>query len=284
MFQSTAAILVTGVVTFIAILACCLRKNPLTVVTTSIRELGSNRLMLFHLLGCLSILIINKLEIMLEPFLKSNTTDWTPYIQLYEEKITPLIQQFFLHPTLTYFTTYFYVIVFSVLMFSALFIYHYERDFRSWYALIYGISFNYFLAIPFFLFSPVQEAWYSHPDIRFLIPEVYPNFEEQYRHFSGLDNSFPSLHTSISITMAAIAFRSRNRMLGRISILSAGIILFAILYLGIHWYLDLIGGVLLASISTGLAFLFCELPIGNTLLDLQPKRKTSEQISHPLNG
>ncbi|PTX55342.1 PAP2 superfamily protein [Melghirimyces profundicolus] len=279
MFQSTTAIFATGLATFLIILAFCLRKNPFHSMVFLFRDLIQSRVMLFHLLGGMSILLLNKLELIMEPHLDPNVSDWTPYIKVFEENVTPLVQQLFKTPLLTCVTTYFYVIVFSTLMFASLFVYHHNRDYRSWYTLIYGISINYLLAIPFFLFAPVAEAWSSHPDVQFLIPTVYPDFEEQYRHFSGLNNSFPSLHTSISVTMAIIAWQSQNRRLAGVSALSAGIVLFAILYLGIHWYLDLIAGLVLASVSVSLASRLCEIPLGTHQLELS-RRKASEQMSN----
>jgi len=272
-FQSTITLLAASLITFLVILFYCLRQNPFPVIIACTRDLVRHRLMLFHLLGGSSILVMNKLELMLEPELREEVNDWTAYIRAFEENVTPLVQEMFQHPMLTQVTTFFYVVVFSVLMFVSLLVYHREGDFRSWYALVYGISCNYFLAIPFFLFAPVMEAWTSHPDIQFLIPEVYPRFELEYRYFSGMDNSFPSLHTSISVTMAMIALHSENRRLAGVSLLSAGVILLSILYLGIHWWVDLIGGFVLASISVGLAFRLGVLPLGSHQLKLRAHRK-----------
>ena len=70
---------------------------------------------------------------------------------------------------------------------------------------------------------------------------------------SGLDNCFPSLHTSMSVTLALIAVRSKSRLFGQIVSVCAGIIVFSIFYLGIHWFLDAVAGTLLALISVKLA-------------------------------
>ncbi|WP_380706137.1 phosphatase PAP2 family protein [Salinithrix halophila] len=276
MFQSGTTILLTSLLTFLTVLLICLRKNPFIVIRDFILGLKHHRLLLFHVIACMGILLMNKLELLLEPHLNVSE-DWTPYIGMFEENVTPIIQQLFMNDSLTYLTTYFYVILFSVLLFASLFIYHSERDFRSLYALLYGIGFNYLLAIPFYLFFPVNETWHSHPNIQFLIPTVYPGFEEQYRNFSGLNNSFPSLHTSLSITLAVIAWHSVNRRFARLNLLSVGVILFAILYLGIHWYLDIIAGIILASVSLGLAYWACEIPLGTPRPGLSPQRKASSE-------
>ncbi|SFS58669.1 phosphatase PAP2 family protein [Marininema halotolerans] len=276
MFQSTFTIFITSVITFLVILTICLRQNPFTIVVDFLRDLFRIRMMMVHVLLCLGILAINKMELLLEPSL-DKTEDWTPYIRAFEGNITPLFQHWFDNVALTYVTTYFYVIVFSVLMACSLLIYHREKDYRSMYTLLYSIGLNYLLAIPFFLFAPVSETWYYHPDIQFLIPSVYPGFESGYRSLSGLDNSFPSLHTSISITLALIAWQSVNRPISRITSLSAAVVLFAILYLGIHWYLDIITGAVLALTSVALAFRFSEIPLGK--MSTLSSQQASEHIA-----
>lgn len=53
--------------------------------------------------------------------------------------------------------------------------------------------------------------------------------------------------------MALLAYRSGNRRWMVISTISAVIIVFGIFYLGIHWLTDMIGGTLLAVLSTAIA-------------------------------
>jgi membrane-associated phospholipid phosphatase len=277
LFYSSFSILITSLITLLLLLCFTLRlNNPLLPIIGFTQEITKNRLLLFHFLGAVSLLLINKLELLLKPFLFPGI-DFTPTIKQWEGGWTPWVQQTLEHPVLTFATTYVYVIFFSVLLFASLLIYHYEGDRRSLYGLLYAIGLNYFLAVPFFMLIAVDESWVLHPDIRFLIPEVYPMFEEQYRHFSGLDNSFPSLHTSISVTMAALAWRSRNRRFALICTASAGIVLFGILYLGIHWVIDLLAGLIHAWVCLRLADRFSERPLGSDWL-FEPERKAQESL------
>jgi membrane-associated phospholipid phosphatase len=278
-FQSVASILITGLITLFLVLLITLKKNPLSVIFRFGKELLKSKLLLAHFLGVLSVLLLNKLELIAESRLTS-TADYTHYIYLFEGNVTPLLQKWLNNDGLTLVATFFYVIVFTVLMFASLLVYHDERDRRSLYALLYGFGLNYVIAIPFFLFVPVNETWYTHPQVSALFLKVYPLFEEQYRHFSGLDNSFPSLHTSISLTMAMIALRSRNLRFAWLTSLSAGMILFSVIYLGIHWFSDVIAGIVLASVTTGLAYRLSEYPLGTRQLVLpSPGKARAEQ--HP---
>jgi membrane-associated phospholipid phosphatase len=68
-------------------------------------------------------------------------------------------------------------------------------------------------------------------------------------------NVFPSLHASLAVTVALIAYRFRGRY-GRwhtVAILLATLIAISTMYLGIHWLLDVVGGVVLAVLSVSTA-------------------------------
>ncbi len=276
MFQSVVTLAISSFLTLVLILFLSLRKNPFPIISNFFVDLFHQRLLLAHFLGVLSILALNKIEISLKSHLP-DFPDWTPFIMKLEGEITPLLQLTLHNDLLTYISTYFYVIVFSVLMVASLLIYHHENNQSALYAIIYGISLNYFLAVPFFMLIPVYEAWTLHPELVFLIPEVYPNFEGEYRFFSALDNSFPSLHTSLSLTMVMIAYRSGNVRFAWITAISCGWILFGIIYLGIHWYVDMIAGGLFAWVCVKIAYRLSRFPLeAHNLLSQQKKRATSE--------
>jgi membrane-associated phospholipid phosphatase len=88
--------------------------------------------------------------------------------------------------------------------------------------------------------------------------EVFPKFNEVYRQFSGIDNCFPSLHTSISVSMAILGFRSGNKLWKIITMISAVIIVFSTLYFAIHWVSDMLAGLVLASVATTLGTIWAK--------------------------
>ena len=98
---------------------------------------------------------------------------------------------------------------------------------------------NYALALPFYFFVPVSEVHVVRPDVRHLIAETSRSLAEFHRPSSGIDNCFPSLHTSITITMllSLPVLRMRHVLFG-------GFIVFTTLYLGIHWSADVAAGLL----------------------------------------
>lgn len=68
-------------------------------------------------------------------------------------------------------------------------------------------------------------------------------------------NVFPSLHASLAVTVALIAYRSRDRYEGWhiVAIVLATLISVSTMYLGIHWLTDVVGGVVLAVVSVSIA-------------------------------
>lgn len=252
MFQSMTTITLTTIAVTFLIVLWATHHNPLNTLFRFLSALRHDRLLLFHVLAALAVLLLNKLELKLEQVLHW-PLDFTPYVYRLEGAFIPFIQHSFESPLVTAVLTFFYIIVFTSLLVSSLFVYFQQRDCHALYTLLYAIMLNYFIAIPFFLFVPVYETWVYHPDVEFLIPHIYPSFEQEYRAMSGLDNCFPSLHTSMSVTLALIAVRSKSRLFGQIASVCAGIIVFSIFYLGIHWFLDAVAGTLLALISVKLA-------------------------------
>lgn len=68
-------------------------------------------------------------------------------------------------------------------------------------------------------------------------------------------NVFPSLHTSLAVTVALIAYRYRGRygQWHTVMIVLATLIAVSTMYLGIHWLTDVIGGIVLAVLSVLIA-------------------------------
>ena len=66
-------------------------------------------------------------------------------------------------------------------------------------------------------------------------------------------NVFPSLHTSLSVSVAALAYRTRHEYPRwvPIAVLLAVSVMVATMYLGIHWVTDVFFGVILGLISVG---------------------------------
>ncbi len=245
MYESLGTIALTITILTIFLTLFINRRNPFRVFSS----LKNNKHVFLPLAFLAAILFVNKLELRLESLL-TNQSDFSSFFYSYEHMILADIQSTFRHPLLTEITTFFYIIMFVTLIAISLVTYLLGEDWKLLYTFLYAISLNYIIAIPFYLFFPVTEAWYSHPQVEFLIPAVYPGFESQYRNISGLNNCFPSLHNSISLTLLLISAKSTNKLFKSVFYISVPIIMFSTIYLGIHWLTDMAAGILLAAIAT----------------------------------
>ncbi|ANE47193.1 phosphoesterase PA-phosphatase [Paenibacillus swuensis] len=244
-FQSMSHISLFTTLVVLVFVWVATRMVPHISVIQFIKQLMTSRKFLLHFGALLLILYLNKLEMKVESTL-GVPYDYANLFHSIEGDLVYWIQHTFLNPNLTYLLTFIYVIVFPALMIASLIIYTGTGKHKMFYATCYAIMTNYIVAIPFYLFLPVNEVWYFHPHVDFLIPSIFPSFEQDYRPLSGLNNCFPSLHTSISVTVALLAYQSGNRVWKWITGVSALLVLFSIFYLGIHWFVDMLGGVALA--------------------------------------
>lgn len=222
-------------------------KAPWTVLLNTWKRL-INSPHLVAIVGLMTmVLMVNKLELNIESNLLQNvvTWDYTPLVHQLEGNLTALIQSYS-KKSLTSLFTFMYVFVFPALIWGSFLVYNQNGEDNMVKRLFYGFILNYIIAIPFYLFVPVNEVWYFSTKVQPLISQVYLDYDTKYRLLSGLNNCFPSLHTSISLTMALLARESKSRRWWYIAITCAVTIMFSTLYLGIHWVTDVIGGVVLA--------------------------------------
>jgi len=143
---------------------------------------------------------------------------------------------------------YVFLLIFPLLAYAAL------DDRTPFKRLVVAYSFNYLLGlllyIVFIAYGPrnvgVAEnlLYITNPEYQFLTSAVNTN-----------TNVFPSLHTSLSTTVAVFAYRTREAYpiwFGLATGLAASIIV-STMYLGIHWGIDVLVGVGLAALCVGLA-------------------------------
>jgi membrane-associated phospholipid phosphatase len=247
-FQSMTHAIAYMAVTVFFLLWLSLRTNPFSAAGSFVNEMATSRKYMLHFAAMLGILCFNKIELWVEKRMPARP-DFTPFVSRLDGNFVAFVQHTFYHPWLTYAASYAYVVIFPVLMIASIGIYTHTKQTKLYFAVCYALMFNYMVAIPFYLFFPVNEVWAYLPQVRFLMLDVFPRFEAEYRPLSGLNNCFPSLHTSISVSMALIALKSNNVFWRRFSVAAAAFIIFSIFYLGIHWMFDMCGGLLLGCFA-----------------------------------
>ncbi|SET69419.1 phosphatase PAP2 family protein [Paenibacillus sp. NFR01] len=253
LYHSMNMIVIFTVITVTLLIGIGARRNPLLALKELLRELLRSYKFLLVAAGMVSVLAFNKYEMTIERKMHL-ASDFTPFVFGLEGHFVRTVQELFVTPWLTPIIVFFYIYMLQSVLAASLGVYLLDQNRVMLYATCYAIILNYAIAIPFFLYYPVNEVWsYAPAGVRFVMLDVFPRFEQEYRPLSGLDNCFPSLHTAISVSTAILAWRSGNRRWAAIATLSASMIVFGIFYLGIHWLGDMIGGLLLAVLSTSVA-------------------------------
>lgn len=119
--------------------------------------------------------------------------------------------------------------------------------------LVFSVVLNYGISLPFFLFFPMLERWAFPDSGAILLSDLWSSrLIEAIRPISGLDNCFPSAHTSLTVTIIVLAFLYELRGRRMLSFLGVSVILSTVM-LGIHWIPDLLSGASVALVSVALA-------------------------------
>ncbi|RQW11778.1 phosphatase PAP2 family protein [Paenibacillus rhizophilus] len=237
------------------------RRNPFMALVYLAKEMLRSYKLVLLIAGMSGVLALNKYELQIEKKLNL-TSDFTGFVFGLEGHFVQAVQHLFYTPWLTPIIVFFYIFMLQSVLAASLGVYLIDKNRLMLYATCYAVILNYAIAIPFYLYFPVNEVWsYAPAGVRFVMLDVFPRFEQEYRALSGLDNCFPSLHTSISMTTALLAFRSGNRRWMTVAGVSAAVIIFGIFYLGIHWFTDMIGGTLLAVLSSSLSVQLAKLTL-----------------------
>ncbi len=118
-----------------------------------------------------------------------------------------------------------------------------------------AILFNYLVLIPFYTLFPVTVTGF-YPDSG-MTPLLYinTNWGRVVTSVDPLDNDFPSGHVSIVLTTILVLMYAgwdRRGYVYFVAISLAGIV-FAVLFLGVHWLADIFGGLVLGVGATMLA-------------------------------
>ncbi|WP_313640120.1 phosphatase PAP2 family protein [Paenibacillus sp. FSL K6-0276] len=249
-YQSMNHIVLYTVALVVILIWVGARRNPIMAVVEIGKEMLRSYKFLLLMAGMFGVLVLNKYELQIEEKMHL-ASDYTSFVFGLEGHFVQAVQDIFYSPWLTPVIVFFYIFMLQSVLAASLGVYLLDKNRVMLYATCYAIIINYAVAIPFYLYFPVNEVWsYVPAGVKFTMLDVFPKFEQEYRPLSGLNNCFPSLHTSISVTMALLAFRSGNRRWMVITSISAVVIVFGIFYLGIHWLTDMIGGTLLAVLAS----------------------------------
>ena len=210
-----------------------------------------------HLLIALSIYNAKDFLDQIDRILMARTgLDMTPYIYAIEGDLVVWFQGAFRAEWLDVLMTHFYIAGFMFITYASIFYVTYFDD--RWMAdrVALSVAWVYLLAIPFYLFFNVRVTGFYIEDMDAIAYTLNPEIEDWFRRIDAFTNCMPSLHIAVPFAIW-LTFRKhdhdgrwrryQNMVLGYI-LLTA----FAIIYLGIHWFVDIIGGMMIAAIAVRL--------------------------------
>mgnify|MGYP001325370990 CR=1 FL=1 len=187
----------------------------------------------------------------------STGLDMTPWIYAIEGDLVLHVQKFFEAQWLTVTLTHFYVAGFMFICYVSVFYFAYFDD--RWMAdrVTLTIAWVYILAVPFYLFFNVRVTGAYIPEMETLAYSLNPEISDWFRRIDPFTNCMPSLHIGIpyAVWLCIKRFDHDERWALYRKIVLGYVMLtaFAIIYLGIHWILDIAGGMIVASIAVNLA-------------------------------
>jgi DNA-binding SARP family transcriptional activator/membrane-associated phospholipid phosphatase len=148
-----------------------------------------------------------------------------------------------------------YFFVFPALLVAAGLALAMRASIRPYRVFATAVTINYLISLPFFLLFPVPERWsYSDSGAMVLSDLWSTELIDMVRPISGLDNSFPSFHVSLTVILLLASFIFRLRFRWSVLFLG-GTVVMATFVLGIHWLSDLIAGAAAGVLSVMLAVL-----------------------------
>ena len=187
----------------------------------------------------------------LDRILMANTQlDMTPYVYAIEGDIVLWVQEGFRNDLLDVILTHFYVMGFMTATFASFVypIYFDDRHMADRVSL--SMFWVYILAIPFYLFFNVRVTGDYIPLMETIAYDLTPEIHNWFTRIDPFTNGMPSLHIglpfAIWLTMTRWDEDGRWLRFRRFLVIFLVLTAFSIIYLGIHWAIDIIGGMIVA--------------------------------------
>ncbi|MEF8856139.1 MAG: phosphatase PAP2 family protein [Haloplanus sp.] len=164
--------------------------------------------------------------------------------------------QSFATPPLTAYFSFVYVFGYVFLLTFPLVAYAIHDDVRPLRTTLVAYSLNYVIGLGCYVLFVAYGPRNFMPDlVEPLLYVSWPHSQLLVSQVNANTNVFPSLHTSLSVTVALVAYRFRA-LYPRWTPIAVGVggsITLSTMYLGIHWLTDVVAGIALAALSVAVA-------------------------------
>lgn len=158
-------------------------------------------------------------------------------------------------PELTVYFSFIYVFGYVFLLTFPVAVYAFHDEAKPLYATVIAYALNYGLGLGcYVLFVAYGPRNFMPGQVESLLFTSWPQSQLLTSQVNVNTNVFPSLHTSLAMTVALLATRFRSvapRWLPLAWLLALSVAV-STMYLGIHWLTDVLAGILLAAGSVAL--------------------------------
>ena len=151
-------------------------------------------------------------------------------------------------PVFTLFFVFIYIILYPFTLWYTPYYSIVTREKQALKTLAFSLLFLYIIALPFYLFFPVTNV-YTHYNIPSALNMIIPKIETFFYSTTTQNNCFPSLHTAMSIIIAQTIVTIDNKRFQYLGFFVMVTVIISVLYLCIHWILDVIGGIIVALLA-----------------------------------
>lgn len=146
---------------------------------------------------------------------------------------------------LTFFVIMYIVVYPFILWFSTMYLVLDERK-KALHSLAIGLLTLYLISLPFYLFFPVSNVYITN-NLDSALSLIFPQIDQLFYMTTTSNNCFPSLHVGMSILICWSIKQTNNKRYYFFTVFSLICVVISVLYLAIHWILDVIGGILVAT-------------------------------------
>ena len=212
-----------------------------------------------HALGYIVIIKWKAITDTINEPIKIKTGHWTELVYSIEGDFTKWIQGAFQNDALTDFLNFHYLFIYLFLIYvtTVYFAFTGDRDMTDKVTLNYILI--YALAVPYYLFFNVEvtSSWIPNMDALLYHDGWYSSF---YAVHDPLDNAVPSLHVAIPFGILYLNYLHVKEKGMKMSewrhwpyhlfvAINTLLFIFTILYLGIHWFVDIPLGIIIGGIG-----------------------------------
>lgn len=148
-----------------------------------------------------------------------------------------------------------YMFGYGLVLVAPIVLYLFAESLRPLKTLLAAYTINYAVGIAVYVVVIAHGPRIASDSSKGIIQEAFPYFTLLTGQVNSPTNVFPSLHTSMSVTVLALAVLTRDQFPRWLTIAAAltPSIVVATVYLGIHWLIDVLAGVVLAVAAVAAA-------------------------------